>query len=133
MMEEHGWFRQFSATRWHHQLKTVWMLWVSMGSYALMTQQREGQNEIAFGLRSGKQCMSSYSKFIIARICNTYNNSVRTLIVLLWKNNCIMCMYIKLLFKACLKSIVSLNIKIHIMSLEKNIFLHKFFQQNETK
>lgn len=77
--------------------------------------------------------MSSYSKFIIARICNTYNNSVRTLIVLLWKNNCIMCMYIKPLFKACLKSIVSLNIKIHIMSLEKNIFLHKFFQQNETK
>lgn len=30
--EEHGWFRQFSASRWHHEPKTVWMLgWYGLG------------------------------------------------------------------------------------------------------
>lgn len=71
--------------------------------------------------------MSSYLKFIIVRICNIYNNLVRILIVFFWKNNCIMCMYIKLLFKVCLKFIVFFNIKIYIMFFEKNIFFYKFF------
>lgn len=59
------------------------------------------------------------------------NNSVLRRIVLLMKK-IIMCVCIKLLFKVCLKAIIFLNVRIHIMAL-KNIFLHKFCQKSQTK
>lgn len=67
-MKEHGWLRQCSTTRWRYQPKTVWML-LEVG------YQREGKNEMAFGLKTGKKCVSNYSE-VIGR--STYNNLALT-------------------------------------------------------
>lgn len=40
-LQEHGWLREFSATRWHHEPKTVWMLWVSRDQDELMISRRK--------------------------------------------------------------------------------------------